>query len=166
MRHALKVPCLLSGYKADTSCSRRQTHDVAVAIAVATTYDDRHSFRRWKDSNERSQTPLRRSYTDNTQACACTAVGWRRATTGTSAWRGKRANTVVASSASIDWSLISSHNANRSRRHKLRIRVLHVPHRVLLKEYNRATRRDGRTDGRPRPGDIKDSETRLINFLI
>lgn len=122
VRHAFMVPCLLSGDKRIPRV-RGQTHDVVVvAISVATTYDDRHGSKRWKDSNERSEPYCRDPKPQ------CTSVHGGGLTTcdvGHVGVKRKESNTVVASGASIDWSLISSHNANHSR-YKPRVRVLHV----------------------------------------
>lgn len=60
-------------------------------------------------------------------------------------------------SVSVDWSLISSHNESRSRRY---IQATATGALVLISCTLKGTGATRRT------GDIKDSETRLINFLI
>lgn len=124
MRHAFKVPCLLSGNKRgifSTTYSRSQ----AVSRCRRRRRSQRSSrFQTVKGLERKERTPLRRSHTIYERArvrrgaatCDDEHVGAKR----------KESNTAVASSASIDWSLISSHNANHSWRYKLRDHVLHV----------------------------------------
>lgn len=74
---------------------------------------------------------------------------------------------AVASSVSVDWSLISSHNESRSRL----CTCVHLCTCIHTRASGSAATSAARVHVKGigatrRTGDIKDSETRLINFLI